>query len=152
MHNLLHNLPYGPWDGSVWFNKLCEAARGLCSRDKHGGELFQRLLPGMCKDKGVSTTLSAEGVFRDLVKSPAFLTKGPRTAIRRWFSWMPAAQWFNRHWHSYLLVIIYIGIQLGVYRSHKDTPLWGGGDVLKEPAVASDEEDALPCSSRRSCR
>ena len=78
-------------------------------------------------------------VLSQLLESKAFLQKGPRVAMRRWFSWVDASVWHDQVWHSRLLAIIYMGLQSGVYKSPDACPLWGGETAPR--AEGSDSED-----------
>eukprot|EP00974_Lingulodinium_polyedra_P049075 4716786-Lingulodinium_polyedra.AAC.1 len=59
--------------------------------------------------------------------------KGDKVVLRRWFSWIPVCERHDRTWHSKLLVLIYVGIKAGIYRSWEEAPLWGSVG-LKQPA------------------
>ena len=61
-----------------------------------------------------------------VANSEAFSKKGPRVVLKRWFSWVYAGNFHDEVWHSRLLVIISLGIQLGIYKDHRDCPFWGG--------------------------
>ena len=146
--SLLHNLPYGPWDGSAWFHRLCDGAAHMCHNGSIRSELFTRLWPAICRDSSMSPIQSDEQQqlwLSDLTSADAFLRKGKRTALKRWFSWLGAAQEFDRQWHTILLVILHIGMHTGIYRSAADTPLWGDTEdpgELPSGADSDDEEDA----------
>ena len=78
----------------------------------------------------------------DLTCADAFLRKGKRTALKRWFSWLGAAQEFDRQWHTILLVILHIGMHIGIYRSAADTPLWCDADDLGDLPSGADSDDS----------
>ena len=43
LSSLAFNLPFGPWDGSGWWEQLKEGARDLLANAPHGGPLFDAL-------------------------------------------------------------------------------------------------------------
>eukprot|EP00974_Lingulodinium_polyedra_P011680 1128287-Lingulodinium_polyedra.AAC.1 len=80
----------------------------------------------------------------DLANSKGFLCKGPHTALRRWFSWVGSAKWHDSCWHARLLSMVYLGIRMGVYRTHWECPFWTSGESKATLAQEehSDEEVA----------
>ena len=38
--SMVFNLPYVPWDGSAWFQKMVEGAEDLCKKSGVAGLLF----------------------------------------------------------------------------------------------------------------
>eukprot|EP00974_Lingulodinium_polyedra_P132658 11222653-Lingulodinium_polyedra.AAC.1 len=74
--------------------------------------------------------------------SEAFAVKGPRVALRRWFSWLPAAAFGDSTWHSRLLVLISLGVQLGLWEDWTKCPLWGGplAEASAPPQVATQQD------------
>jgi hypothetical protein len=74
----------------------------------------------------------AEDQCKDLadLSSPCFLdpdlfsNKGERVSLTRWFGWMDAAESSLPKWHSMLVVLLYIGIQLGTFKSAKQLPMF----------------------------
>ena len=74
-------------------------------------------------------------------------TKGPRVALRRWFSWLESAKWHHEVWHTRLLCILHAGLRLGSYKRLEDTPLWGAWAdsrfkaLVAEGSVASGSQE-----------
>ena len=141
------NLPYGPWQGSAWFGKLQEGAAHLLEHSPSGSKLTDALYAAMCNDRGEEPTGAAahrKQVLRDNLRGKAFERKGPRVALKRWFSWLQAAAWHDECWHSRLLVILFLGMKSRVYKSAADTPYFGGAEGkfggAAEQVESSDDE------------
>ena len=64
-------------------------------------------------------------ILEAVANSKAFSKKGPRVVLKRWLSWVYAGNFHDKVWHSRLLVTISLGIQLGIYKDHRDCPLLG---------------------------
>ena len=138
--SLVCNLPYGPWDGSGWWSKMLESAKDLAKKDKLGGPLFERLYAGMCEDKAERPTASPahkRKMFEELLE--AFFKKGPRVALKRWFSFFDGAEFLDGVWHSRLLCMLYIGIATKTYKHYSKTPLWAAPQAGQ--AVVGDSDD-----------
>eukprot|EP00974_Lingulodinium_polyedra_P094481 9158313-Lingulodinium_polyedra.AAC.1 len=87
------NLPYGPWDGSAWMGKMVESAQTMRDRTMPG-ELWARLHDLIQKDKHLQPALDPLRrleEFQEVTEAKGLLAKGPRVALRRWFSWFQAA-------------------------------------------------------------
>ncbi len=117
--SITHNLAYGPWQNQKWFNELKESAQDYFQTAQHPEQdtLFQSLLPHILRDRGVLDPSDERGspeAAWELLRTADFLfTKGPKTATSRWFSWMEAMSYWSVHWHSRLLFLLYLGVQLG---------------------------------------
>ena len=127
--SLTFNLCYGPCNGSAWFEKLKGGATELLAKQKVADPLFQAFYPSICNDAR-QTVLGTEAhqaeVLQAMATSEAFALKGHRVTLKRWFSWMDAADFHDRTWHQRLLVITSIGMELGVCKSLQDIPFFGG--------------------------
>eukprot|EP00974_Lingulodinium_polyedra_P019577 1891508-Lingulodinium_polyedra.AAC.1 len=55
---------------------------------------------------------------------------------------MAAGAWHDEFWHTRLLIIISIAMELGVYKSFQEVPLWGGpvGCAAKLPDDDQEEK------------
>lgn len=69
---------------------------------------------------------------REQLGSADFLhKKGDRTMLKQWMSWVGAVGGFLPGWHSRLLMLIYLGCELGFW-AKQDIPLVGipsGGSI-----------------------
>ena len=143
---VVFNLPYGPWQGSAWFSQMQDAARDLLKRAPTGGRLFDFLYEAIARDRKetpTGTTHHKLQVLEDLLTSKGFESKGPRVALRRWFSWFQASSWHDACWHSRALCLLYLGIQAGIYKSLEQSPLANDASSRYVQAEeSSDEEDA----------
>ena len=110
-----------------------------------GGWLFQELYASICRDtlqEPAGTPAHQRKVLEEFADSEAFMRKGPRVALRRWFSWSQGATFHGRVWNSRLLSILYIGARLGVYKDKSAMPLWGGQGAAPPPAEDSEDDAA----------
>eukprot|EP00974_Lingulodinium_polyedra_P062025 5987892-Lingulodinium_polyedra.AAC.1 len=144
--SIAFNLPYGPWEGSAWYNRMREAAADLVAKTPSSDFLFSALYGPMCRDAGGEPSQDPAAKLlklQELCQSEGFLKKGPRTALRRWFSWLQSATWHQQVWHSRLLTLIYAGVACGVYKTLEDCPYWSGGvSDCKAPEPEEREQEA----------
>ena len=85
---------------------MVDRARDLLAVGPLGGPLWDRLYPRICSDRGVvalGTAHHKQELLQELATSEAFLNKGARVRLRRWFSWVQAAGPFDRQWNTRLL-------------------------------------------------
>ena len=146
LSSLAFNLPFGPWDGSGWWEQLKEGARDLLANAPHGGPLFDALYSALCKDRreeALGYLEHTRAVLTEALGSNAFCAKGEKVALRRWFSFFKAAQVHDASWHSRLLAVVYIGIKSGVYRDCWDCPFLGGvsTDPWRRPETEEPAEE-----------
>ena len=88
--------------------------------------VFCARYPLICADLGIEpegTPEHREYILRLVLSSDAWTVKGTRVSIRRWFGWFDAAAKYLPLWHSRLLILIFIGQALKVYKTHEDVPL-----------------------------
>ena len=131
MMNVVFNLPLGPWEGQGWFCKMKEMASEMFKSLTPSNPLFTALYELICTDMDLT---DADGspehrqmVFDMLFAGEAYQAKGEKAAMRRWLSWIQAADQFLPKWHSVLLNLICLGQTLRVYKYRKDVPLWNNG-------------------------
>eukprot|EP00974_Lingulodinium_polyedra_P111027 10738955-Lingulodinium_polyedra.AAC.1 len=146
--SLTFNLCFGPWEGCAWFEKLVSAAVQYFALERVSNPLFQALYPAICRDKGlpeVGGVDHQQAILDEVASSEAWEKKGPHVANKRWFSWCQAHTFHDSVWHSRLLVLLSLGIQLGIYKHHSEVPLWGGPaagtTTLPEQGQAGLQED-----------
>lgn len=100
--------------------------------------MFSALYGAICEDKGITDADPAFGskehmeMVWDQLGSADFLhKKGDRTMLKQWMSWVGAVGEFLPGWHSRLLILIYLGCELGFW-AKQDIPLVGitsGGSI-----------------------
>ena len=116
--SVVYNINYGPWDGSAWWHKLCQGAQAYWERATSSDMLFGAFYTSICRDQGKVDDGSHEErarLFHNLRDAHLFGAKGPRVALRRWFSWMSAHAWHDPWWHLRLLMISAIGVFLRLW-------------------------------------
>ena len=145
-------MPYGPWDGKAWFRKMQTMGAELCVSIGPSHPLFLALYEPICQDMGIEPIGTIEHramIWERVCSGDAFTTKGERVSLRRWFSWLSAADEYLKHWHSRLLLLTSIGQALDVYKHYTDVPLWkdrvrsqdGGADAGAAGAAGGGEDE-----------
>ena len=128
LSGMVHNVNYGPWEGSAWFQKILKASIEYFALAGPDDALFKMFISDVARDKGMSLedfeTLdeAVDEIFAAVRDGSCFRKKGFRTAFRRFFSWYQAHNWHDQHWHARLMMIIYIGLRQGVYTSISTLP------------------------------
>jgi hypothetical protein len=142
LSTVVYNLCFGPWEGSAWFEKLKAGAEEYFKKESVARPLFATLYQLICRDRGcppVGTFEHREAVLKQTASAEGFSKKGPRATLKRWFSWVAATDFHTQEWHSRLCVILSIGLQLGIYKSWRELPLWGGPAASLD-STADDQE------------
>ena len=143
--SIVYNMAYGPWEGQAWFAKLQEGAREYWSHASVADPLFLSVYENICRDRGEEPDDSAVHklpLISELVDASLYQRKGPRVALRRWFSWVGAAMYHNSEWHLRLLTILSIGLKLGLYKSKEDMPWFRGAGTSTKPGAEPAEPEA----------
>ena len=142
---MVFNIPYGPWEGGHWWGKMVGAMAAYVARAGYTSPLFSALYELICKDQNITpsgTTQHRQMIFDSLMTGEAFTQKGPRVALKRWFSWIDSFKFADKCWHSRLLGLIMWGMCAGVYKDFTEVPLWRiEGDVRAPIPEDSDSED-----------
>ena len=141
---IVFNMPFGVWDSGSWFGKIKEMAAHLGETLSASDPVFCALYPLICADLGLEpegTPEHRENILRLVLSSDAWTVNGTRVSIRRWFGWFDAGSKYLPLWHSRLLILIFIGQALKVYKTHEDVPLWRN---VRKPAQETEgpESDA----------
>ena len=116
----------GKSKGSKWWQQIKDAAKETLSKEKTTNPLFATLYPWICKDEPgegeVGTESHMQKTLANLCNLPLLQKKGEHVALRRWFSWLRAAQFHLRNWHGSLFFHYSTAMHLGLYRNAADTP------------------------------
>ena len=154
LSGMVHNVNYGPWEGSAWYQKILKASIEYFAVARPDDPLFKMLIADVARDKGMSLDdfetheEAVEELFAAVRDGSCFRKKGIRTAFRRFFSWYHAHSWHDQHWHARLMMIIYIGLRQGVYTSISTLPTQTRSLQVAaktaDDAVDGDEDDAGP--------
>ena len=147
LSGMVHNLNYGPWEGSAWFKKLVTGATEYFAVASWDDPLFQMLASAVARDKSTDL-LSHESheealktIFEEVRAGSVFTKKGPRTSFRRFFSWYDSETWHDQHWHSRLLIIMYIGLRMKIYDSVEKLP--GHTESMRRAVEVAAEEQEM---------
>ena len=140
------NLPFGPWDGSAWWEKVVGQAQDFAVRSNEFSPLYLSLYSLICTDLGeeaVGTIDHIRSVFKQMTDRGRFGKKGEKVSSRRWFGWCAGAAYLDKRWHSWLGVIIALGLQKGYYKNYQQVPLWRPSSVpvgsVEDVEVSGDE-------------
>ena len=148
LSTMVYNVMYGPWEGSKWFSVLRLGASDFFQAADAGDPLLSSHYPFICRDLGLpeeGTPEHIREVARRVADGPCLHKKGPRSATRRWFQWFEATDQHLDWWHSRLMIMSYVGLQLGNYASIGSLPLFGDtvlGDGFSAPPPEADRMDA----------
>ena len=140
------NLPFGPWEGQGWFQTIKEMAEEAFQSLSPSNPLFIALYHRICLDMGIEPEGIAEHrkkVFNMIFSGRAYTMKGEKVSLRRWFSWLTAADAYLPLWHSVFLNLICIGQKSCVYKNFRDVPLWNNGTRPRDaPTKKKDKESS----------
>ena len=114
-----------------------------------GDPLLDALYDQICQDLGEPAEGTAEHKTELLkrIAEGSLLTKMENNiALRRWFDWVEATPRNLRHWHSRLLLLTALGLQLQVWPSVQASPLHTGPretlkKVPKDPKADEEAEE-----------
>ena len=138
---VVFNLPYGPWEGCAWFEKLKSSAAGSLQLLPVDGPIWKAFYPLVASDRNkavAGTRLHKEAVLREAA-TDSVSCKGPKMALNRWFGYVECIRPHLKDWNARLLWVLLVGMRLGLYRDHKEFPLWGGPAACKAVPVDDDE-------------
>ena len=150
---MVHNLVYGPWDGSKWFQAMKDGAVHYFSHCDIDDPLYEAFYMPILADQGVEPDMTnfreqMDEVLDKLPVSGCFEKKGLRTAFRRRFSWFMSHSWHDQYWHTRLMTLCYVGLQLGIYKSLADIPFNDDSSAFKarqaEPLEDDPSDDDVP--------
>ena len=113
------NVNYGPWQGNAFWRQI----QGAMAKHRDGFSpseciIFQRLLPLMARDQGVSAIDmgSSEFVQQQWVavhEGPATQSLGPKMNFTRWGSWFDCRSYWDPYHHQRLCALQIWGLELG---------------------------------------
>ena len=81
-----------------------------------------------------------EQFLKEFVHDKAFPVKGPKVSVSRWFSWVQAQAFWDKHWHTKALAILHIAMHQGWSSSAAgfwEHPQMTPGQALQEQASSS---------------
>ena len=125
MFRWICNVNYGPFEGCAFWRQQQEAAVKYVKSLKHGScPLLAKLLPLIAQDRDelhLEHTPGYKGKIIDVLeRGEAWAFKGPKMAMSRWFSFYDCFKYWDKHWHSRLAVLIYMGLKQGwLVQAHK---------------------------------
>ena len=109
--------------------------------------LWSAVYPLVCKDLNMEAVGSLEHkamVVEMMFAGDAFKIKGDKVSLRRWFSWLAAADKYLGLWHQRMFALIGLGQTMKVYKKYTDVPLWGNCArfvVEEEGGDSGDDEE-----------
>lgn len=118
---VVYNMSYGPWSEARWFHEVRQGLRQYLALTQGQPEqcpLFCFFAEAIARDKQQCAQeglqQSAAELHEDLRTAACFWQKGDRVSMCRFFGAHRAAKSFDRTWHSRLLGIVFVGLQLGI--------------------------------------
>ena len=142
MSTIVYNMPHGPWESCAFWSKIVDMATDYARRSSWTSQLFKVLYESICNDLSQLATGSVahmNTIFDSCLETMVFKRKGEKVALRRWFGWVDAAHSFDSVFHSFLLVLICLGMTNGIYKYFQDLPLWTCADSERIGLVAVDD-------------
>jgi hypothetical protein len=116
------NISYGPWQNAAFFRDLQNSAADIGQLLDADDPLLLRLWPDVVLDQmggqdssvmDASSREMREHFLKEFVHDKSFSVKGPKVSVSRWFSWMKAQTFWDKHWHTKALAIIHIAMHQG---------------------------------------
>ena len=135
------NLPFGPWEGGTWWERMVSQAADMSVRSSSDSPLFTILYELIARDLGETATGTSQHmktIFSEMVYGNIFQKKGEKVALRRWFSWVAGIDSLDCRWNNWLCTLINIGLSKGYYKTYQDVPMWKGN---LRPLPAGDDDD-----------
>jgi hypothetical protein len=129
---------------------LKDAAVDIATSLKADDALLTKLWPYILRDRGIAFHNSGgsaerEVFLRDLAGLAPGIVKGPKAAKSRWFSWLHAASFWDKHWHTRLLLVLYVGIRKGWAKNLAD--IWGPASKGGKKPVEGARGENKPAAS-----
>ena len=124
---VVYNMPHGPWDGGMWFNKVRGVAEDVIRNMNASNPLFTAMYHLICNDLGLVAAGSPSHkaqVLEMVLSGDAFQVRGAKVSLRRGLSWFASS---NQHLplrHQRLMALIALGQATGAYKTLADVPLW----------------------------
>ena len=146
---VVFNLPHGPWEGGKWFQDMKAMSEEESKSMSASNPLRSAVYPLVCKDLNIEAVGTPEHkgmVLEMMFAGDAFKIKGDKVSLRRWFSWLAAADKYLGLWHQRMFALIGLGQTMKVYKKYTDVPLWGNcariveEDEGDEPGDEEEEE------------
>eukprot|EP00974_Lingulodinium_polyedra_P112347 10868816-Lingulodinium_polyedra.AAC.1 len=87
-------MPYGPWDGSAFWEKLQSSAEDAVHLLPADGRIWEEFYPRICRDHGIQPTFTPQHKRQILALLPELSAsaKGEKMAMNRWFSFNACAR------------------------------------------------------------
>lgn len=115
---LLFNLPFGPWGGASWFQKMKEGWAEYMDVTSPNDPILTLIWQRHCRDTGDPSLVCDSEAFEEFIRglrwAKTIQRKGTRVTLSRWFSWMDAAEdCFGRR-HEILAVLLFLCVSQGL--------------------------------------
>eukprot|EP00971_Amphidinium_carterae_P164809 3267357-Amphidinium_carterae.2 len=116
---LIFNMFSGPFAGSANFRAIQDSADALSKYGDISDPLFLRLYEDLCIDAHgclpaeFGTETHMQVVLDSLQQLSCFRAKPSKVKLCRWFSWMQAAEEFDKYCHGLPLVLLHLGMDKG---------------------------------------
>ena len=132
------NICYGPWGGERWWAIAQGGAQGFVRNSQAGDPLFRWL-----EQKVAASTGDPMFELNPDIVTQSLETKGPKTALFRWFSWVAAARVHMPHWWPRATALLVAGLELGYFKTSFDFVAFrsGGAESLANPGAGEAEQD-----------
>lgn len=77
-------------------------------------------------------------VYDHMASLRVFTARGPKTTLRRWFSWVHSMKEFHSQWNAMLLALCFAGLRTGIF-SKDDLPIFKNLSATPEGSDIRDD-------------
>ena len=114
----LMNMHMGPFESYAWWSQAQASAKEFHRTADWHDPLWQAFLPAVLRDLGEEDRDLRDEDFQkklwgNLPTSEAFTKKDVSVGMTRWFGWQHSWPSLDRRWHSWLTVLVWLGLRLG---------------------------------------
>lgn len=125
----IHNCAYGPWQKGAFFQEMADGGKELKAHLSPDDPLLTRLWAQICHDHGWTSETETDADARarflaDFTALPVCSVKGKKASMSRFYSVLDSASFWDKEWHSKLLLLVFMGFRRG-WISHSED-VWPG--------------------------
>ena len=101
----------------------------------------------MALDKGLSEQQRSDekaldALLEQIPRSRIFVQKGDKVTMRSWFKLVSRLDEWLDEFHTELLVLVLVGLEMGVWAAGDELPIWGRAPLRQRAALQPNEDPA----------
>lgn len=121
----IYNLRYGPRNSGQFMREMEDAGANAAASLGSSDQLVKFFWPGICEDQRLQGELETSPLacgewLAGLSASRTCSRKGPQSGTSRWYSWIHAANFWDRHWTETLFCGTFVAIASGWAKNWAD--------------------------------